>query len=89
MPDKILSKAQEVVYGDRAKRYGDANELFLKVSATYYELTGQDVAPENIVIMMVIIKLVREQYSHQMDNLVDIAGYTELYAQIIGGLDED
>lgn len=81
--DSILDLAKSLVFSERNKAYGDGMKEFTKVANVFNALTGRDLRPDEAVMFMVVLKLVRETYRHKTDNIVDAAGYLEILAQVI------
>lgn len=76
---KVLDEAKKIINGERNGQYGDPEDSLeaIALSWTSYlqgyanvTLTGKDAA-----LMMVLLKICREQHSEKRDNLVDAAGY--------------
>lgn len=78
----ILKKAEELINGDRAKQYGDADELYSVAAKLFSEVSGIEICCEDVIMMMVCVKLARESHRHKSDNLVDACGYLELLDRI-------
>lgn len=73
----ILLKAYELVNGERAAAYGDAQANFTRWS-DMLEPLGIYLTPYELALVMVTCKLARQAHAHKEDNLVDAAGYLEL-----------
>lgn len=71
----VAMQAEALVYGDRAKAYGHPKEEFAKVAAMWSVITGHEIKPEHVPLMMIGLKIVREVKKPKEDNLVDICGY--------------
>jgi hypothetical protein len=78
----ILEEAQKLINGDRAKAYGDAEVQFRTVANLWGEIVGHRITAKQVPLMMIALKLVRENNKHSRDNLVDIAGYAGLLEKI-------
>jgi hypothetical protein len=72
---RILELAEEAV-SDRHKKNDIPERNFARIAQCWSAILDTLVTPEQVGLMMVGLKLVREAYSHQDDNLVDIIGYT-------------
>jgi hypothetical protein len=72
---RILELAEEAVL-DRHKKNDIPERNFARIAQCWSAILDTPVTPEQVGLMMVGLKLVREAYSHQADNLVDIVGYT-------------
>jgi len=74
--------ANELVNGNRQAAYGDARADYAKTSKMWSGLLNskltEDITPEEACMMMVCLKLSREQFKHGFDNLVDGMGYLML-----------
>lgn len=83
----ILSRALEVIY-DRQAIHGQPEDSFEDIGNFWsdyleVELTGIDVA-----IMMILLKIARMKEGEvDVDNLVDIAGYSENAGRILEDLE--
>jgi hypothetical protein len=71
----ILEMAEEAVT-DRHKKNDIPERNFARIAQCWSAILDTLVTPEQVGLMMVGLKVVREAFSHQDDNLVDIIGYT-------------
>lgn len=77
----MLQEAQELVYGDRERSYSHPARDYAKTAKMWTGLLlekllpGEEITAKEAVMMMVCVKLSREQFKHKRDNLVDGAGY--------------
>lgn len=89
-PKSILKEAEEVIYGDREKTYGDPGRN-LRIVADYWNtyliskgfdfLEGLDY--DDVCNMMVLLKVARLANSPMhRDSLVDVCGYLALAERI-------
>ena len=74
----ILAEAAEIRAGVRATDYGDAVASFNKVATIATEMCGFRVTPSDCCKVLMAVKMVRQSYKHKRDNLVDLAGYTDI-----------
>lgn len=74
----ILTKAEELVNKDRQADYGSPLDHFMDVSVAVSALIGKTLTPQDCIMVMLVIKLSRENNKHKEDNLVDICGYSEI-----------
>jgi len=79
----ILNVAKNLITSDRAAVYGPYEEETKKEATIIKLLTGLDVKPEHIPIIMIVVKLVRESNIHKSDNFIDMCGYAALADQIL------
>ncbi|QDK03492.1 hypothetical protein SEA_LUCYEDI_58 [Mycobacterium phage Lucyedi] len=79
----ILTTAEEIINGQRAKDYGDAKENHERIAKLWEAYTGKEYSPEDVAVMMILLKIARfmENGYHQ-DTVVDIAGYAGVLEKI-------
>ena len=80
---EVLKKAEELVYGDRGEGYGPPYEDYLRTTALFANITDICLSPAQGIMFMMCVKLSREIYLHQDDNLVDLVGYVACLADAI------
>ena len=80
--NSILTEAQDIVNGSRHTDYGSAIESFSKIASVASLICGKDLTAADCVKVLQAVKLVRQSHKHKRDNLVDLAGYTEILNQI-------
>ena len=78
MDKSILQEAEEIVNGERAQAYGPALPSFSNIAKGWSVITGTEITPQQVGLMMMWLKICRENNKHQRDNLVDISGYAHL-----------
>ena len=75
----IFEKAGEAIYKDRHDDYGDALLCHEKIAKVWSGLLmgklTKEITPQEVALMMVGLKAVRETFKHKEDNLVDGSGY--------------
>jgi len=87
----VLEEAQALVYGPREAQYSPPQRDFAKTAKMWSGLLaeklqpGQEITPEEAVLMMVCLKLSREVFRHKRDNIVDGIGYLVCAARIVEG----
>jgi hypothetical protein len=78
---EILSSAVNTLK-DRADLYGSEEDLFERVSILYSVMTGQQLSPYDINVVMVCVKLARMRYDRKVaDNYVDAINYMSFMGQ--------
>ena len=80
--ESILSEAERIVNGDRQADYSDPVANFKHISAIASSISKEELSPTTCAIVMIAVKLARENYKHKRDNLVDLAGYVEILHRI-------
>lgn len=78
MDKSILQEAEEIVNGERAQAYGPALTSFSNIAKGWSVITGTEITPQQVGLMMMWLKICRENNKHQRDNLVDVSGYAHL-----------
>ena len=55
---------------------------FARVSAVWSAIVGTHIRPDQVVIMMAMLKLIRESGQHDPDNINDAIGYASLIDEV-------
>ena len=76
-----MDEAKKVVY-ERNAAYGQPEDNFAITAELWSAYLGVPIQPEDVGMMMILLKVAREKYQHKHDNLVDIAGYAECVARL-------
>lgn len=81
--DRVLSRAREVVYGDRGRDYGSPADNHGRTARLWGAYLGVPITPEQVCALNRLQKEARllETPGH-LDSLVDIAGYAENQAMM-------
>ncbi len=77
----ILDAARAAVDAG-GQKYGGQMEGFVLTARYWSALFGIPIGHEQVVLAFILNKLSRETMSHNADNLVDIAGYAQVLAQL-------
>jgi hypothetical protein len=72
----ILQEANEITGGERHDSYGHPRADFTRTATLWSAFLGITITPEQVPLMMILLKVSREANKHKRDNLVDIAGYS-------------
>ena len=80
--ESILQEADRIVNGDRQADYSDPVENFKHIAAIASAIRKKEFTAEDCCVVLMAVKLAREQFKHKRDSLVDLAGYTEILHQI-------
>lgn len=77
MSESILTRAEEIINGQRVKDYGDARENHLRIATLWSAYKqGVEFSPEDVAVMMILLKIARfMENGYHEDTVVDIAGY--------------
>jgi hypothetical protein len=65
----------------RTASYGGAAKEFARTAAIWSAILGVEVSPAQVGLCMIGLKLAREAYRHNRDNLIDMAGYAQCVAE--------
>jgi hypothetical protein len=85
----ILQEAQALVYGDRQEAYGHPEEDYTQeaamLSALWMHKLKDPLTPHEAALGMVTLKVRRSLFRPlRRDNYVDMAGYAEVAARVVG-----
>ena len=80
--ESILSEAERIVNGERQADYSDPVENFKHIAEIASAIRKKELTSEDCAIVMIAVKLARENFKHKRDNLVDLAGYVEILNRI-------
>lgn len=81
----ILDEAREAVFGARAKTYGHPKQNFGRTAGMWMPIFAKEVSGADVALAMAAVKLARlvESPGHR-DSWVDLAGYAETGARVLG-----
>lgn len=82
MKESILQEAERIVNGDRNDDYGDMKKSFENIAKGWSVIANSEITAHQVGLMMVWLKVCRENNKPKRDNLVDIAGYAECTSRI-------
>lgn len=71
----ILEEAQNILYGDRQKEYGNVSQNFNNIAALWSIVLGVPVTPKQVALCMTQLKIAREMTKPKRDNVVDACAY--------------
>ena len=77
----ILQEADGLINGPRNASYGPPNQDFKRTADMWTGLLqfkmkdGECIRPQDVALMMILLKASRAQHSNKRDSYVDIAGY--------------
>lgn len=71
----ILETAARVVDGPRRESYGTPKENHERTAALWSAFLGVPITAAQVCMLNILQKVSRERHAHNLDNLVDIAGY--------------
>jgi hypothetical protein len=72
----VLARAEELVLrGHRSASYGPPVEAMRRVAASWTVMDGTACTGRDVALKLAALKLAREAHRHDVDNLIDAAGY--------------
>ena len=82
-----LQRAESLVSGDREEEHGEFWKNAYLTSKMWHGYTGYDIQPEQVPVMLALLKIARsvgarQQDSSGKDNFVDACGYLALAAEL-------
>jgi hypothetical protein len=84
----ILQEADHLTAEDRRAAYDHPAPNHKRIAAFWNVYLagrpdpGAPISPSDVVTMMILLKVARNQYQYQRDNVVDIAGYARCLEMI-------
>jgi hypothetical protein len=82
MDSNVLLKANDIINGPRRDSYGPVEKSFVDLAKVWSIILKTEVTPRQFGLCMIALKVLREANKHEIDNLVDIAGYTALTEKV-------
>jgi hypothetical protein len=79
---EILTRAADLINGDRAKQYGPPQENFARIAAGWSVILGTTVTPDQVCLAMAWLKIARLVNGPHDDSYVDAAGYLALAGEL-------
>ena len=80
--ENLLLQAAEIVKERRAA-YGHSKTMMASVAWRWSETLGQTVTPEEVVLCLIDLKLVRLAHNPQhRDSILDVAGYAAVLEEV-------
>lgn len=87
--EDLLVEANGLVNGDRMAAYGNPRPAYVAQAKVWSGMLAhklkEDLSPEDVVLLLNAMKLVREVRKHKRDNNVDTVGYTLVLAHVRQG----
>jgi hypothetical protein len=81
--ETILTTAEQLINGDRAKDYGVAETNFNRIAALWQPILGVSITPEQVALSLAALKIARLiQSPAHIDSWVDACGYLALGGEI-------
>lgn len=78
----VLQEAEAIVNGKRADDYGDCLASFSRIAQLWSAILGIEIAPDEVALCMIGLKISRATNGFHRDSIVDIAGYAACLEKI-------
>lgn len=84
----VIKEASDIIEGARNQQYGKAENSFSRIAdywTNYLKHTGistKGVSEADVGMLMILLKIAREEFEHKHDNIVDIIGYAALVEEM-------
>lgn len=88
MQETVLEEAQRIIYGDREQTYGHPAKNFENIAAfwnAYIKMkrgVDANIDPDDVALMMALMKIARQTHKAVRDNITDICGYAACVQKI-------
>ncbi|NBQ69807.1 MAG: hypothetical protein EBU46_13690 [Nitrosomonadaceae bacterium] len=83
----ICEEADKIVTNERQSAYGTPKQNFQitadMLNAAGFSFRGEKLKPEDVGLMMIMVKVARQSFKHKRDSLVDICGYAKCIDMIL------
>jgi hypothetical protein len=80
----VLEAAAHVITKDRQDAYGNAEDSFALIATLWSGWLDMRITPYDVAMMMSLLKVARARSNPKhLDNLVDLAGYAALAAEMV------
>jgi hypothetical protein len=76
--EEILQTAENLINGDRAKEYGDAQKNLQDIADLWSVILEKEVTLEQVALCMIMVKAARLMKTNHLDSWIDICGYAAL-----------
>ena len=76
---ETAKQATDLVRHHRNSEYDDPIRNFQRISDIFFSMSGIRLTPCDIALLQVATKLGRNIHKHKNDNIVDAAGYLDIY----------
>lgn len=73
--EEILTQAAKIVTGEREEQYGSPEDNFKIIADLWSGYLDEEIAPTDVAVMMILMKIARIKGGGSLDCWVDIAGY--------------
>ncbi|MBA2707196.1 MAG: hypothetical protein H0U59_05265 [Gemmatimonadaceae bacterium] len=78
----ILTEAQELIHGKRQQEYGHPSVNLQRIADLWSVYAGPAFTPDDVAIMMALVKVARLMQGYKHDSAVDLCGYIALLERL-------
>lgn len=71
-----LKQAYDAVHGDERRDTDSPLVVHSRIARYWSVYLDKPIGPEDVAILMILLKIAREQSTSKPDNMVDVIGYT-------------
>jgi len=79
---QVLQEATRLTAEDRNRSYGDPNDSFEEIAMIATILQGKPITKDDVAVIQIATKLVRQKYMKKGDNQVDGSAYLAIREEI-------
>jgi hypothetical protein len=79
---KILEEATRLTATDRQEKYGTPYNNHRRIANLWSAYMDQEITPEQVAVMMVLMKIARSMQEHHPDNYVDGTAYFAIAGEL-------
>jgi len=87
--EDILDEALRITSTDRRKEYGHPAVNMKAIASLWSTYLGVTILPEQVPVMMILLKVTRQMNGHKRDTLVDIAGYARVLQLVMDAKEKE
>jgi len=80
----VLDTAKELITGDRQNQYGSFRDQMVSIAGAFNSIRNDQpvpLEPEDVALILMLLKVKRSTTSKDVDSYVDICGYAALTAE--------
>lgn len=84
----LLKTADQLVNGSRDKTYGSPAIHHARTAALWSVYLQTEIRPEQVSVLFILDKIARSMEQEKPDNFVDVAGYAQVHAKVLGAQEQ-
>jgi hypothetical protein len=79
---EIFEEAKRLTATDRQDKYGTPYNNHRRIANLWSAYLDQEITPEQVAIMMVLMKVARSMQEHHLDNYIDGSAYFAIAGEL-------